>query len=53
MKGISTAQMNPDQLERWAEARRRLYRKVLQDPAASEENKKLARQKIESARVSG
>jgi hypothetical protein len=53
MKGLGTSQLDRDQRERWAEARRRLYRKVLQDPSASDESKKIARRKIDLTRVSG
>jgi hypothetical protein len=50
MKGLSTKGLSGADRERWAEARRRLYRGVLRDPSASNEAKALARKRIEATR---
>lgn len=48
---ISYKDLSERQFKEWAEGRRRLYRAVLLDPSASEEQKQIAKKKLETARA--
>lgn len=47
MNLISYKDMSDRQFKEWAEARKKLYRSVLLNPSASEEQKALAKKKLE------
>ena len=50
MPHVSVKSLNDEQWERWADARRQLYRGVLRNPASSEWEKRVAKEKLKAAR---
>lgn len=48
MRSLSPSDLQGEQRQRWAQARRELYRGILRDPHASEVQKARARKKLEA-----